>query len=145
MKKTIAILLVVCLALGLCACTKAASGGKNDGKSSEKTEIELVHDAVELRRVTTEVVDRTGTTIGSGLIKSVQITITNTEKVDDLEYMVNGQIIKTDVYGRKWLNYFDCTVVGDEGEDASWDTEKNTITWDAEEFDYLKSSWEEME
>ena len=135
MKKIIAMLLAVCLCVGLCACSASLIDHAEGNKSKEKTETEKVHDAVETQRIITEGLDRLGTTISSGRIKSVRINITNTEKVDDWEYMVNGQITKTDVYGRQWLNYFDCTVIGDEDDGG----------WDAEEFEYLYDSWSLIE
>ena len=138
MKKIIAMLLAVCLCVGLCACSAPLIDHAKDNSQKapeEKTETEKVHDAVELRRMITENLDKMGTTIDSGRIKSVRINITNTEMVDELEYLVNGQVTKTDVYGRQWQNYFDCTVLYD----------KNDGGWDAEEFDYLHDKWDLIE
>ena len=134
MKKIIAMLLAVCLCVGLCACSAPLidhAEGNSKAESKEKTETEKVHDAVELRRMITEASDKKFSTIGDVGITSVRITITNTEKVDDWEYMVNGQITKIDVYGRPWRNYFDCTVMGDE----------ESGEWVAEAFEYLTKSW----
>ena len=130
MKKTIAILLAFCLCVGLCACSTNTNYSKY-GENTEKSEYEKVHDAVEMQRMVTEATDKKFSTIGGNQINSVRITITNTEKISDTEYVVNGRITKIDVYGTSWNNTFDCSVI----------TSDNGESWDAGRFQYKSDSW----
>lgn len=129
MKKAIGILLVFCLCIGLCAC--GMNEDNSSGETQGKSEREKVEWAVEIRRIAMEASDtKFGTTIGDNEIKSVSVSITNMEKLSDTEYIVNGRITKTDVYGTKWNNTFDCKVTSSDGEE-----------WSAGSFQYKSDSW----
>ncbi len=131
MKKLLAILLVFTMCFGLCACELATLGSGKETTEPQKSEEEKVWDAVYIQERATEAVDSRFTTIGGNAIKSVSTNITNIKKVADDEYLVNGTITKTDVYGTRWNNQFDCKVTSsDDGE-----------TWHAGSFEYKSSSW----
>lgn len=125
MKKILSLLLMLAMGLSLCACDDTSGGG------IKRTEIEKVYDAVESMRIATEATDKQlSKTIGGNKIASIRITITNTQKISDNEYLVSGKITKVDVYGNNWNNTFDCSVESDDGD-----------RWDADNFEYKSNNW----
>ena len=129
MKKAVCLILAILLLLSVCACSRFTDGGDEDGTVGE-TEKDKVYDAIEIRRMITEATDKKYTTIGGNSIKRVSIDITNLERVSAKEYIANGTITKTDVYGTKWTNRFDCTITKHEGDE-----------WSAGSFEYKDDHW----
>ena len=130
MKKVICLSLAFILAFSLCACGMLTESGDNSNKTPEKSEIEKVHEAIEMRRMVTEATDQRFTTIGDNAINRVSVNITNLEKISDTEYIANGTITKTDVYGTQWKNQFDCKITTSDGEE-----------WSAGSFVYKNDKW----
>lgn len=130
MKKVICLSLALILAVSLCACGSLTGNGGSASETPEKSETEKVYDAIEIRRMATEAADKKFSTIGDNAIKSVSVNVTNLEKVSDTEYVANGTVTKTDIYGTKWNNQFDCKVTTSDGEE-----------WSAGSFAYKNDKW----
>lgn len=122
LKRTLCLMLVLLMVGSLCAC---GSNNSSNSKPVEKSEEELVRDAVETQRL----FEYRFITIGGNEIQSANITITNIKKVSETEYLVNGKIVMNDVYGTQWNNTFDCTV------------KKSNGSWSANSYEYKSDSW----
>ena len=117
--KTIICWILIILSLGtLCAC-----GDTNNKRSPEQQVSDIVF--------TKSVGEFRWSTIGGNELRSSSATITNVKKVSDSEYLVSGKMVMTDIYGTKWNNTFDCTVLYDFDDDE----------WSAGQFEYTSSTW----
>lgn len=128
MKKILAIFFALSiLTCCLCGCGSSKLNGGSVTESKTETAESKVRTEVE-RRLRLEFL---GGTIGGKELKSSSGRITNIEEKSSKEYLVNGTIIMTDVYGTEWNNMFDCIVkTYDDGE-----------TWDIYSFDYVNDRW----
>lgn len=130
MKKVVCLTLAFILVVSLCACGALTGSGEGTNKTPEKSEREKVYEAIEIRRMATEATDKRFSTIGDNAINRVSVNITNLEKVSDTEYIANGTITKTDIYGTQWNNRFDCKITTSDGEE-----------WSAGSFTYKDDKW----
>jgi len=129
MKKILTLILTLCICLGMSACNTVVSNSNNFPR--EKSEREKIEEAIENRRLADEILDRKfGSKIGDYEINSHSISITNMEKLSNTEYIVNGRVTLTDIYGTKYSNTFDCKVTSSDGEN-----------WHAGDFRYKNDYW----
>ena len=124
MKRIVAIILVLCVALSLFACGKSKGGSDISAENSTEDQ---VRSAVESKGMMMYY----GSTIGGNELKSSKVTITNVKEVSETEYLVSGKIVMTDVYGTNWNNTFDCEVTYSDIRES----------WSAGSFDYTSKNW----
>lgn len=84
--------------------------------SCENSEVKTTEDKVRECVINRGAMEWLGLKIGGNEIRTSSATITNVRKVSEKEYIVNGKMQMTDIYGNVWTNTFDCTVESIDGE-----------------------------
>ena len=113
----------LCLILTLITlCSFSACGSETTVKTPE----EQIRAAVKNQGY----IEFIGSTIGGNEIRSSDAHVTNIKRISDTEYIVNGKVVMTDVYGTAWTNTFDCEVEQDSDGD-----------WDVGSFEYTSDKW----